>query len=75
MGITAGSREVLGRNACDKRYPYPILLILIIIIIIIIMCCGYSVVTIYGAYITESNNVSTMNSNNRIAATLYSLGT
>jgi len=35
VGITAGSREVPGRNACDKRHPY---LIIIIIIIIIIYC-------------------------------------
>jgi len=35
VGITAGSREVLGRNACDKTHPY---LIIIIIIIIIIIC-------------------------------------
>ena len=33
MGITAGSREVLGRNACDKRQPYRIIIIIIIIII------------------------------------------
>jgi len=32
VGITAGSRAVPGRNACDRRHPY-----LIIIIIIIIM--------------------------------------
>ena len=30
MGITAGSREVPGRNACDKRHPYRIIIILII---------------------------------------------
>ena len=34
MGITAGSREVPGRNACDKRRPYRIIIIIIIIIII-----------------------------------------
>ena len=30
MGITAGSREVPGRNACDKRHPYCIIIIIII---------------------------------------------
>jgi len=39
--ITAGSREVPGRNACDRRHTYCIII---------------------------------MSSNNRIAATLYSLG-
>jgi len=27
VGITAGSREVPGRNACDKRHPYRIIII------------------------------------------------
>jgi hypothetical protein len=34
VGITAGSREVPGRNVCDKRHPYRITIIIIIIIII-----------------------------------------
>ena len=33
MGITAGSREVPGRNACDRRHTYLIIIIIIIIII------------------------------------------
>jgi len=32
VGITAGSREVPGRNACDKRHIYCIIIIIIIII-------------------------------------------
>ena len=32
VGITAGSREVPGRNACDRRHPYRIIIIIIIII-------------------------------------------
>jgi len=31
VGITAGSREVPGRNACDKRHIYCIIIIIIII--------------------------------------------
>ena len=31
MGITAGSREVPGRNACDRRHTYSIIIIIIII--------------------------------------------
>jgi len=58
VGITAGSREVSGRNACDKRHPCRIIIIIIIII-----------------FNTETNDISTTNSNNRIAATLYSIGT
>ena len=34
MGITAGSREVPGRNACDRRHAYCIIIIIIIIIIL-----------------------------------------
>jgi len=34
VGITAGSREVPGIKACDKRHPYRIIIIIIIIIII-----------------------------------------
>jgi len=30
MGITAGSREVPGRNACDRRHAYCIIIIIII---------------------------------------------
>ena len=37
MGITAGSGEVPGRNACDKRHPYRIIITIIIIIITIII--------------------------------------
>ena len=35
MGITAGSRAVPGRNACDRRHLYRIIIIIIIIIIIV----------------------------------------
>jgi len=28
MGITAGSREVPGRNACDRRHTYRIIIII-----------------------------------------------
>ena len=42
------------------------MMMIIIIIIIIIINNGFN---------TETNDISTMNSNNRIAATLYSLGT
>jgi len=31
VGITAGSREVPGRNACDRRHAYCIIIIIIII--------------------------------------------
>jgi len=30
VGITAGSREVPGRNACDRRHAYCIIIIIII---------------------------------------------
>jgi len=33
VGITAGSREVPGRNACDRRHTYSIIIIILIIII------------------------------------------
>jgi len=33
VGITAGSGEVPGRNACDRRHPYRIIIIIVIIII------------------------------------------
>jgi len=32
VGITAGSREVPGRNACDRRHTYCIIIIIITII-------------------------------------------
>jgi len=32
VGITAGSREVPGRNACDRRHTYRIIIIIKIII-------------------------------------------
>jgi len=28
VGITAGSREVPGRNACDRRHTYHIMIII-----------------------------------------------
>jgi len=34
VGITTGSREVPGRNACDRRHTYRIIIIIIIVIII-----------------------------------------
>jgi len=42
VGITADSREVPGRNACDRRHTYCIIIIIIIIIIIVL---GKQVVT------------------------------
>jgi len=36
VGITAGSREVPGRNACDRRHTYRIIIIIIIIIMTIV---------------------------------------
>jgi len=30
VGITTGSREVPGRNACDRRHTYLIIIIIII---------------------------------------------
>jgi len=33
VGITAGSREVPGRNVCDRRHTYCIIIIIIIIIV------------------------------------------
>jgi len=32
VGITAGSREVTGRNACDRRHSYLIIIIIIIMV-------------------------------------------
>jgi len=32
VGITAGSREAPGRNACDRRHTYCIIIIIIIIL-------------------------------------------
>jgi len=32
MGITAGSREVPGRNACDRRHTYCIIIIILIMV-------------------------------------------
>jgi len=37
VGITAGSREVPGRNACDRRHPYRVIIVIIIVVIIIII--------------------------------------
>jgi len=37
VGITAGSREVPGRNACERRHTYRIIILIIIITIIIII--------------------------------------
>jgi len=31
VGITAGSREVPGRNACDRRHAYCVIIIITII--------------------------------------------
>jgi len=41
VGITAGSKEIPGRNACDRRHKY---CIIIIIIIIIIINCNWVVI-------------------------------
>jgi len=41
VGITAGSREVPGRNVCDRRHTYCIIIIITIIIIIIIIIMYY----------------------------------
>jgi len=54
VGITAGSREVPGRNACDRRHTYCIIIIIIIIIITAPSTLPhksfYSATTLYLAY-------------------------
>jgi len=35
--ITAGSREVPGRNACDKRHPYRIIMMMMMMMMMIII--------------------------------------
>jgi len=37
VGITAGSREAPGRNACDRRHTYRIIIIIIMIMIMVII--------------------------------------
>jgi len=44
VGITAGSREVPGRNACDRRHTYCIIIINIIKEITI-TCIGKNLVS------------------------------
>jgi len=36
VGITTGSREAPGRNACDRRHTYRIIIIIMIMIMVII---------------------------------------
>jgi len=52
VGIAAGSREVPGRNACDRRHTY---LIIIIIIIIIIMELFFSPQEYFAKQIRVAN--------------------
>ena len=67
MGITAGSREVPGRNACDRRHAY-----CIIIMMIIIITTTTIIITSYhhhqGIYIPETNHISRVYS---VAAVMY----
>ena len=37
MGITAGSREVPGRNACEKRHPYRIIIIMAVVAVAVLV--------------------------------------
>jgi len=46
VGITAGSREVPGRNACDRRHTYCIIIIIIIIIIIMLLTLEKAIITL-----------------------------
>jgi len=34
VGITAGSREVPGRNACDRRHTYHIIIIIVLLLLL-----------------------------------------
>jgi len=34
VGITAGSREVPGRNACDRRHTYRIIIIILLLLLL-----------------------------------------
>jgi len=37
VGITAGSREVTGRNACDRRHTYCIIITMMMMMMMIII--------------------------------------
>jgi len=37
VGITAGSREVPGRKACDKRHPYRMMMMMMMIMMMMMM--------------------------------------
>jgi len=55
VGITAGSREVPGRNVCDRRHTYRIIIIIIIIITIIIIIIITIVIIIIVVIITDQS--------------------
>ena len=59
MGITAGSREVPGRNAGDRRHTY-------CIIIIIIIIAPTKIKIIILIVIASTNNNSANNNHNTI---------
>ena len=59
MGITAGSREVPGRNACDRRHTYCIIIIIIGCICLAAELQGnYCAVSFHGTRHLNSHTVS-----------------
>ena len=55
MGITAGSREVPGRNACDRRHTYRIIIIIIIKVIPVIIGATETISESFRKYKYVSN--------------------
>jgi len=47
VGITAGSREVPGRNACDRRHTYCIIIIIISVRVIIMIVMKLVMIEMY----------------------------
>jgi len=45
--ITAGSREVPGRNACDRRHTYCIIIIIISVRVIIMIVMKLVMIEMY----------------------------
>jgi len=43
VGITAGSREVPGRNVCDRRHTYRIIIIIITVVAVAVLVVEFVV--------------------------------
>jgi len=68
VGITAGSREVPGRNVCDRRHTYLIITIIVVMEVVLKMMMTMTTTTTTTTTITITTDLHNKNLSNEFCS-------